>query len=189
MTKSTIIIDIERMPCLKHVSIRKKFFTLRYYGNVVDVVNKHVLFNFRMNKREFCFQGDAFSGRWISRIPGNWTQSLSGSLVNDRESYLAESHVIACNEYRTKKLVMRDLFQINTKNNKYLLWCLAELFPLYESPHKLLVLSDIMKRTILIRGRTESFSKEFHILHNSKDISILIPIYFCYYMIPPLPSC
>jgi hypothetical protein len=189
MTKNTIITDIENIPCLQQVSIRRKFFTLRYYGNVVDKVNKQILFNFRKNKREFCFQGDTFSGKWTSQLLNNWTRTMSGSLIDDYGNYLAESHVIVINEYRSKKLVIRDLFQIDTKNDTYLLWCLAELFPLYEAPHKLLVLSDTMKETILIRGRTESFNKEFHVLHNSDDIPILLPIYFNYYMIPPLPSC
>ena len=181
----SLIHEIEAVPYVQSIKIKKVFFTFGYYGHTIDVDSQWIPFKFRMNKRGFQFQGSSFSGDWLRRQSNSWTDSLPGCLVNSNGEELVKSCTIERNEERGSLVVSRRLFRIITRTNEYLLWCLAELYPFFENPHKLLVLSDSVNN-VIIRGRTESFRKEFQVLFDHTDLPVLLPVYFNYYVLPPI---
>lgn len=180
--------EIESIKPYKTIRIKRTFFTFDYLGHAIDQPNNAFLFEFRAIEKGFEFSGNDFSGKWCRDVPGDdWTEALPGRLYDQFGGEEATAHIVERNETRNKTTVVRDLFRIHVQENTYNLWCVAELNWLSENAHKLLLLSD-EKGRIIIRGRTESLIRKFHLLHEHPDMRFLIPIYFVYYMHPPI-SC
>jgi hypothetical protein len=177
---------IEKIPFISRFQIKRKFFTFDYYGKIINSINDTVLFHFKLSDKGFIFQGLDFSWEWIHTGCRNWSEVCSGKLMNQYNETIVITVPYECNEVREYKFVVRKLFQINTLKKKYKLWCTTELNWISENIQRLLVLSDDQDRVIM-RGRTESFSKIIDVINDDETI-ILIPVFFNYMMLPPMPA-